>query len=123
MIRSAPLPLLALIAGLACAAPVRAQINPFHTSSSGGLSRADVDAINEAAGRLNSDPAPAVGKAVLWKSTTGLGGSMTLDAIRQIRGMQCHRLVTSFDPSRAHKASNWALTWCRTPSGEWRILN
>ena len=119
-------PILVAIASLAASlaiAPAHAQINPFHTSSGGGLSRADVDAITEAAGRLNADPAPAVGKAVLWRSTSGLGGTVTLDAIRRIKGMECHRLTTGIDAAPRRNASVWALTWCRTQAGDWRILN
>ena len=120
-------PILPAIAGLAASLALlpaaHAQINPFHTSSSGGLSRADVDAITDAAGRLNADPAPAVGKAVLWRSTSGLGGTVTIDAIRRIKGMDCHRLTTGIDATAPRKSSAWTLTWCRTPAGNWRILN
>ncbi len=111
-------------ATVAIAQPARAQINPFHGMSQGGMSKADMDAVVEASTALNTDPAIAVGKGVAWQNpASSKSGTVTVTAIRTIKGMPCHALTTSIDSAKYDRSSEWSLTWCQIKSGAWKILN
>lgn len=101
----------------------QAQINPFRSGrNEPRLSSQDFDLLMSSANEANRAPAVAVGTTAAWKNPqTGSHGTSKVERIFQQKGMTCHLLRQDVFVRGAPQARRYDLTWCLTPSGEWKI--
>ena len=114
---------LILLAALACLPmSAHAQVNPFHGYRGPTLSRPDLDAGRQAAGRLlGADPKP-VGATETWTgSTSGNSGVLTVERVYQRQGHEC-RAVRSRIIYRQGTERSFLLQACRV-GGRWRLAD
>jgi surface antigen len=102
-------------------AAAQAQINPFRGSGSRGLSPEDNQLLFESVARLNAVEPSHAGLSEAWHNPqTNSSGTSTILRVFHSRGMVCHlvrhRIVVAGQPT-----PDYRLTWCRTPTGEWKI--
>jgi surface antigen len=100
----------------------QAQINPFRGSGGRGLSPEDNQLLFESVARLNEAEPSQVGRSDAWGNPqTRSSGTSTILRVFRSGGMVCHLVrhhivVAGQPPGRSYR-----LTWCRTPTGEWKI--
>jgi surface antigen len=112
----------ALAACVLLSGATQAQINPFRGSGSRGLSREDNQLLFESVARLNAAEPNQVGRSEKWSNPhTHSSGTSTVLRVFQSGGMDCHLLQHSIVVAGRPPAHNYRLTWCRTPTGEWKI--
>jgi surface antigen len=116
-----PLCFSALLAALIVTSAARAQVIPFQGNFGPGLSPEDNKMMFESVDRLNAAEPNQVGRSDQWSNPqTKSHGSSTILKVFHSGGMVCHlvrhHIVAGRPPSR-----NYRLTWCRTPTGEWKI--
>jgi surface antigen len=102
-------------------AAAQAQVIPFFGNFGPGLSPEDNRLAFESVARLNEAEPSLVGRSETWDNPqTKSHGSSTILKIFHSGSMECHlvrhRIIAVRPPPR-----NYSLTWCRTPSGEWKI--
>lgn len=112
----------ALLAGLAALAPARAQVNPFRTvRPSRPMPAEDVRMLADSIDQLNRMPDLRAGQTDSWSNPdTGGSGVNTVERIFRSHGMPCHRLQHFVVSGGRPEGRTYALTWCRTPQGEWK---
>ena len=99
----------------------QAQINPFRGSGSRGLSPEDNQLLFESVARLNAAEPSHAGLSEAWSNPqTNSSGNSTILRVFHSGGMVCH-LVRHSIVVAGGPAPNYRLTWCRTPTGEWKI--
>jgi len=100
-----------------------AQINPFRSSrESGGLSKADVDMLSAATGRVNNMDPIHVGDAEDWSNPdSGNSGKVTVTRLFRSGGLACHGLRYDFSFKAQRPPRTYAVDWCKTKAGEWKI--
>ena len=111
------------VALVACLLPAgaRAQVIPFGPYFGPGLSPSDNQMVFESAARVNAAAPGKVGQSDSWRNPqTKSHGSSTITRVFTSGGMSCH-LVRHHIVVGPRPASNYRFTWCRTPSGEWKI--
>jgi surface antigen len=112
----------ALAACVLLSAAAQAQVNPFRGSGSRGLSPEDSQLLFESIARLNAAEPNQVGRSDKWSDPrTQSSGTSTVLRIFDSGGMVCHLLLHSIVVAGQLPAQNYRLTWCRTPTGEWKI--
>jgi surface antigen len=99
----------------------RAQVIPFAGNFGQGLAPSDNRMIFESVARLNALEPSKVGQSDSWSNPeTKSSGSSTILRVFHSGGMACHlvrhHIVAGRPPPRDYR-----LTWCRTPTGEWKI--
>ena len=105
---------------LPAAAP--AQINPFRGSRSPGLSAEDNQLLFDSIERLNSAEPAKVGRSEAWNNPqTKTSGTSTILRVFHSGGMACHLVRNHIVVAGQPPGRDYRLTWCRTPSGEWKI--
>jgi surface antigen len=107
---------------LLLSATAQAQVNPFRGSGGRGLSPEDNRLLFESVERLNAAEPPQAGRSETWRNPqTNTAGTSTILRVFHSGGMVCHlvrhRIVVGGRP----QAHDYRLTWCRTPTGEWKI--
>jgi hypothetical protein len=107
-------------------APIRgahAQINPFGWQlNQRSLTSDDLTLLFNSTERLNESPSLNVGAANAWSNQqTGSSGTTTVTRIYQSDGMPCHDLRYALVPRGRQPPRIYDITWCRIPSGEWKI--
>ena len=108
---------------VACLLPAAApaQVIPFGPYFGPGLSSSDNQMVFESAARVNAAAPGKVGQSDSWHNPqTKSHGSSTITRVFTSGGMPCH-LVRHHIVAGPRPASNYRFTWCRTPSGEWKI--
>jgi len=111
-----------LAACVLLSAAAQAQVNPFRGSRSRGLSPEDNQLLFESIARLNAAEPSQVGRSDGWSNPkTRSSGTSTVLRVFHSGGMDCHLLQHSVVVAGHQPASNYRLTWCRTPAGEWKI--
>jgi surface antigen len=114
---SAALVLCVLLSGA-----VPAQINPFRGSRGQGLSPEDNQLLFESVARLNAVEPSQVGNSEAWNNPqTNSSGTSTILRVFEYGGMACHLVRHHVVVAGRQPGHNYRLTWCRTPSGEWKI--
>ena len=98
---------------------VRAQVIPFAGNFGQGLAPCDNQMIFESVARLNAPR--KVGQSDSWSNPeTKSSGTSTILRVFHSGGMACHlvrhQIVAGRPPPRDYR-----FTWCRTPTGEWKI--
>jgi surface antigen len=113
-----------LLASLvACLLPAvaQAQVIPFGKNFGSGLSSSDNQMVFESAARVNAAEPGKVGQSDSWRNPqTKSHGSSTITRVFTSDGMSCH-LVRHHIVAGGPPARNYRFTWCRTPTGEWKI--
>ena len=114
---SAALAVCVLLTGAA-----QAQINPFRGSGGRGLSPEDNQLLFESVARLNAAEPTQVGRSEAWSNPqTNSSGTSTILRVFRSGGMACHLVRHHIIVAGRPPGHNYRLTWCRTPSGEWKI--
>jgi len=103
-------------------AAAQAQVIPFSGNFGRGLSPSDNQMVFESVARLNAAEPSKVGQSDSWSNpeTKSSGGSSILRVFRS-GGMPCHLVRHHIVVPGQPPARDYRLTWCRTPSGEWKI--
>lgn len=111
----------ALAACVLLATTAQAQINPFRSYRGRGLSPEDNRLLFESIARLNAAEPSRAGRSETWSNPqTKSSGTSTILRVFHSGGMACH-LVRHHIVAAGHQpGSNYHLTWCRTPGGEWK---
>jgi surface antigen len=75
----------------------------------------------ESVARLNAAEPSQVGRSDAWSNPqTQSSGTSTILRIFRSGGMDCH-LVRHHILAGRPPGRDYRLTWCRTPTGEWKI--
>ena len=97
-----------------------AQINPFRGGP--GLSPEDNRLLFESIERLNAAEPAKAGRSEAWSNPqTSTSGTSTLLRVFHSGGMACHLVRNHIVVAGEPPGRDYRLTWCRTPSGEWKI--
>jgi surface antigen len=102
-------------------AAAQAQVIPFSGNFGQGLAPSDNQMMFESVARLNAVEPSKVGQSDSWSNPeTKSSGTSTILKVFHSGGMACHlvrhHIVAGRPPPRDYR-----LTWCRTPTGEWKI--
>jgi surface antigen len=112
----------ALAACVLVSAAAQAQVNPFRGSGGRGLSPEDNQLLFESIARLNAAEPSQVGRSDKWSNPrTQSSGTSRVLRVFHSGGMVCHLLLHSIVVAGRPPAQDYRLTWCRTPTGEWKI--
>ena len=110
----------ALAAFVLLPAAAQAQINPFRGGP--GLSPEDNRLLFQSIERLNAAEPTKVGRSEAWSNPqTNTSGTSTILRVFRSHGMACHLVRNHIVVAGQPPDRNYRLTWCRTPSGEWKI--
>jgi len=101
-------------------ATANAQVMPFRGTMSQGLSPEDSTLLFESVARLNAIEPSQAGRSEAWSNPqTKSSGTSTILRVFRSSGMDCH-LVKHNIGVAGRPGHSYRLTWCRTPSGEWK---
>ena len=101
---------------------VQAQVIPFSGNFGRGLSPSDNQMVFESVARLNATEPSKVGQSDSWNNPeTRSSGSSTILRVFRSGGMACHLVRHHIVVPGQPLARDYRLTWCRTPSGQWKI--
>ena len=110
----------ALAALVLLPAAAQAQINPFRGGP--GLAPEDNRLLFESIERLNAAEPAKVGRSEAWSNPqTNTSGTSTILRVFRSGGMACHLVRNHIVIAGQPPGRDYRLTWCRTPSGEWKI--
>jgi len=110
----------ALAAFVLLPAAAQAQINPFRGGP--GLAPEDNRLLFESIERLNAAEPAKAGRSEAWSNPqTNTSGTSTILRVFPSHGMACHLVRNHIVVAGQPPDRNYRLTWCRTPSGEWKI--
>ena len=110
----------ALAALFVLPAVAHAQINPFRGGP--GLSPEDNRLLFESIARLNAAEPAKAGQSDAWSNPqTNTSGTSTILRVFRSHGMACHLMRNHIVVAGQSRGHDYRLTWCRTPSGEWKI--
>ena len=110
----------ALAALVLLPAAAQAQINPFRGGP--GLSPEDNRLLFQSIERLNAAEPTKVGRSEAWSNPqTNTSGTSTILRVFRSGGMACHLVRNHIVVAGQPPGRDYRLTWCRTPSGEWKI--
>jgi surface antigen len=103
-------------------AMAQAQINPFRGSGSRGLSPEDNQLLFGSVARLNEAEPSQVGRSEEWSNPqTNSSGTSTILRVFHSGGMVCHLVRHHVVVAGRPPGHSYRFTWCRTPTGEWKI--
>jgi surface antigen len=112
----------ALAACVLLTTTAQAQINPFRGSRGPVLSGEDNELLLKSVARLNAAEPPQVGRFEAWRNPqTHSSGTSTILRVFRSDGMACHLVLHRIVVAGHPPSRDYRLTWCRTPSGEWKI--
>ena len=112
----------ALAACVHLSAAAQAQVIPFSGNFGRGLSPSDNQMVFESVARLNAAEPSQVGSSEAWNNAqTNSSGTSTILRVFHSGGMACHLVRHHVVVAGRQPGHNYRLTWCRTPSGEWKI--
>ena len=110
----------ALAALIVLPATAQAQINPFRGGP--GLSPEDNRLLFDSIDRLNAAEPAKVGRSEAWSNPqTNTSGTSTILRVFRSGGMACHLVRNHIVVAGQPRGRDYRLTWCLTPSGEWKI--
>ena len=100
----------------------RAQVLPFGGNIGPGLSPEDNQLLFESVARLNAAEPSRVGRSEAWSNPqTNTSGTSTILRVFRSGGMAGHLVRNHIVVAGQPRGHDYRLTWCRTPSGEWKI--
>ena len=110
----------ALAAFVLLPAAAQAQINPFRGGPD--LAPEDNRLLFESIERLHAAEPAKAGRSEAWSNPqTNTSGTSTILRVFRSGGMACHLVRNHIVVAGQPPDRNYRLTWCRTPSGEWKI--
>jgi surface antigen len=99
-----------------------AQVMPFRGYSGPALSPEDSQLLFESVARLNDAEPSKVGTSEAWNNPqTKSSGTSTILRAFNSGGMVCHLVRHHIVVKGRVPGRDYRLTWCRTPTGEWKI--
>jgi surface antigen len=99
----------------------QAQVIPFFGRLGRGLSPEDNRLLFESVARLNATEPSHAGLSDTWSNPqTHSSGTSTIVRVFHSGGMTCHLVRHHFVIAGKPPAHDYRLTWCRTPTGEWK---
>ena len=100
----------------------QAQVIPFSGNFGRGLSPSDNQMVFESVARLNATEPSKVGQSDSWSNPeTRSSGSSTILRVFHSGVMACHLVRHHIVVPGQPLTRDYRLTWCRTPSGQWKI--
>jgi surface antigen len=113
--------LLGALAGCFILSAAQAQIMPFRGTLGPGLSPQDSQLLFESIARLNEAEPAKVGRSEAWSNPqSNSSGTSTILRVFHSGGMVCHGLRHHIVIAGQQPGHDYRLTWCRTPTGEWK---
>jgi surface antigen len=107
---------------LVLASSARAQVMPFRGNFGAGLSPEDNQLLFESIARLNAAEPSKVGSSESWDNPqTKNSGTSTVLKVFHSGGMACHLVRHHIVIHGRAPGQDYRLTWCRAPTGEWKI--
>jgi surface antigen len=120
-LRRASAAALALSVCLTLTGAATAQINPFRRSDTVALDKDDMQIMRSAASKLTQKDVP-VGQTETWQNPkSGRSGSVSLLQSFKKNGMPCQKRRYVVDPTVKSQGSEYVMTLCRVPTGEWKL--
>jgi surface antigen len=111
----------ALAACLLVPAAPQAQVMPFRGTWGRGLSAEDNHLLFDSVARLNAAEPSHVGRSDAWSNPqTHSSGTSTILRVFRSGGMNCHLVRNHIVVAGRSPGHDYRLTWCRTPTGEWK---
>jgi surface antigen len=102
-------------------AAAQAQVIPFRGTFGPGLAPSDNQMVFDSVARLNVEQPSKVGQTDSWTNPqTKSSGSSTILRIFHSGGMPCHLVRHHIAVLGQGRGRDYRLTWCQTPSGEWK---
>src|SRR5215831_16675667 len=112
----------ALAISFLLSAAAQAQVLPFGRYLGRGLSREDNQMLFDSVARLNAAEPSKVGGSESWSNPqTKSSGTSTILRVFHSGGMLCHLVQHHIIVNGEPRGRDYRLTWCRTPTGEWKI--
>src|SRR5215813_3890353 len=100
----------------------QAQVLPFHGNYGPGLSPEDNRLLFESVAQLNAAEPSQVGRSEAWRNPqTKSDGTSTILRVFHSGRMACHLVRHRIVVAGRGSARDYRLTWCQTPTGEWKI--
>jgi surface antigen len=88
------------------------------------LTQEDRRMLWDSGGTLNERASAQSGTAQSWSNPrSGNSGQVTLERVFRSNGMPCHALRYSIAIRSDPAPQIYDLNWCRTPDGQWKLLN
>ena len=110
----------AFVAGILLPGVAPAQVSLF--TQGPGLSPEDNRLLFESIERLNAAEPAKAGRSEAWSNPqTNTSGTSTILRVFRSGGMACHLVRNHIVIAGQPPGRDYRLTWCRTPSGEWKI--
>jgi surface antigen len=95
---------------------------PFGRHFGRGLSSEDNQLLFASIARLNAAEPSKVGSSESWNNPqTKSSGTSTILRVFSSGGMVCHLVRHQIVVDGQAPGHNYRLTWCRTPTGDWKI--
>ncbi len=111
----------AALAGVILSAAAQAQVMPFRGTMGPSLSPQDSQLLFESIARLNEAEPAKVGRSEAWSNPqTNSSGTSSILRVFRSGGMVCHRLRHHIVIAGQQPGHDYRLTWCLTPTGEWK---
>ena len=102
-------------------AMAQAQVSPFRGARGPGLSPDDNRLLFASVAQLNAAEPSQVGRSGAWNNPqTNSSGTSTILRVFRSGGMPCHLVRHHIVVAGRPPGHDYRLTWCRTPSGEWK---
>lgn len=112
----------ALVLGVVLSTAAQAQFTLFRGYHGPGLSAEDSRLLFASIAQLNAAEPAQIGRSERWSNPqTKSFGTSTILRVFQSGGMACHLLKHQIVIAGRPPAHDYRFTWCRTPSGEWKI--
>ena len=119
--RSPRRPLAALAVCVLLPALAHAQVMPFRGTFGRGLTPEDNRLLFESVARLNATEPSHAGLSDAWSNPqTHSSGTSTILRVFHSGGMTCHLVRHNIVFADQPPGHDYRLTWCRTPTGEWK---
>ena len=114
---------LASVLALCLGGGAMAQVAPFGWNPGTQVDSGDWRLLSQSAAVLNRLPSPRPGETRSWSNPqTGHAGTVSVDRVFRQDGMPCHALRYAIIVAAGQTTQNYAFNWCRTETGEWKIL-
>lgn len=111
-----------LVIATASSTAAQAQFTLFRGYHGPGLSAEDSRLLFASIAQLNAAEPAQIGRSERWSNPqTKSFGTSTILRVFQSGGMACHLLKHQIVIAGRPPAHDYRFTWCRTPSGEWKI--
>ena len=101
------------------------QISPFDGGfMTQNLTDTDINLLFATAKQLNETKGVQTGDKRMWSNAkSGNAGTVSVTRVFQSEGLSCHGLRYDLAQTPKRPAQTYTADWCKTASGEWKILS